>query len=121
MTKIKILIVVALFATVGSLFKYVDHLNSKLDTANQTIVSLNNDIERLSDEKIYLNNSYISTQKQLRATLSKYQTAAAKLDTMKDREQVLIKKPVLVEKLINKSFASFEEELQCVTSGRSSC
>lgn len=49
-----------------------------------------------------------------------YQTKE-ELNTMKGRSDTVLKKPELVEKLIDKSFFEFGKEMECVTGMQSAC
>ena len=49
-----------------------------------------------------------------------YQTKE-ELNTMKGRSDTVLKKPELVEKLIDKSFSEFGKEMECVTGMQSAC
>lgn len=62
----------------------------------------------------------ISIQSLARLSTDLYQTKE-ELTAMKGRSDTALKKPELVEKLIDKSFSEFGKEMECVTGMQSAC
>lgn len=94
--------------------KHSAKLSSDLETANTKIETLELNIKQNSLKLNQLNQKYNDTRTTFRQTKQR-------LDDYKAREATVKAKPVLVEKMINKSFAEFMTELQCDTGATESC
>lgn len=119
------IVVAAVIATLLALvltFGYMYHSQVKATAAiQQDLSALQSDVNA--------QNKQISSEKANHATLDtkteqsnqQFLDKKRELDGFKGRESVLHAKPTLTEKLINKSFSSFMDEVSCTTGDSTPC
>lgn len=119
------IVIAAVIATLLALvltFGYMYHSQVKATAAvQQDLTALQTDVDN--------QNKQISSEKSNHATLDakteqsnqQFLDKKRELDGFKGRESVLHAKPTLTEKLINKSFSSFMDEVSCTTGDSTPC
>lgn len=107
-------VAIALLISNIILFKMFVDRGHEVDKLKSTIHEVTSEYENAKAEYLKV----IDTNNKLNIQLSK---TNRKLELAKSRQEVVYKKPKLVEKMINKSFAEFEKEMSCVTGSLSSC
>lgn len=91
---------------------------SRQDTKINDLINEINEVQLTCEKaKSELTDVY-NQQKILQSELEKRKIDLAK---MKSRQEVVFKKPKLVERMINKSYSEFEKEVECTTSKQSHC
>lgn len=112
MTKILSGVSVALLITCGVLYFQNSNLTHQVDVANTTIETQKTNIVTLhsqlstANEKAQLATSY---QEQVKSLQQVTEQQKRKIDTYKSRQQTVIAKPELVQKLERKSWKKFFE------------
>lgn len=119
---IVIAVVVAALLALVLTFGYLYHSEVKTSAAAQeALTTLQDKVDdqnnKINDEKLNHATLDTKTEQSNQAFLNKKR----ELDGFKGREHVLEAKPGLTEKLINKSFSSFMDEVSCTTGDSTPC
>ena len=109
-------IILALLLSNALVFKmFVDRgdeivkISSSLAESEAELTGLYMSIEKAQFDFNEVNDKNRKLQNELNET-------EYKLDTMKNRQETVFKKPKLVESMINKSYNEFQQEVLCATS-----
>ncbi|ALY07149.1 hypothetical protein VmeM32_00163 [Vibrio phage vB_VmeM-32] len=89
-------------------------LQSQVNSQNASLLELKRSIELAESHRIKYENKTNLLQRQLRVTHSN-------LDQMKDRNDVVLNRMSLIEKMVNDSINEFTKQLSCETGATELC